>query len=135
MKTKGSKFELEAQRNADLMRAIRDHLAAAPYVSLPTLFAEVVMKPARRFWISEERATIVISAMLRGSRLRLVTDTKREMLAEILRRVKEQRRLHPEKSLAATVAQVVSRPAPKFYLTPGTAKAIYYKIKKKHRPR
>lgn len=118
------------QRNADLMRAFRHHLALAGYVIMPEIFARVAASPSSRFWVSEERATVVISAMLAGKPLPRMRHNKREMFAEIYRRVIIMRRQHPDKTLQEIVSLVISQPAPCFYLTPRTVGEIIYLIKK-----
>jgi hypothetical protein len=37
---------------------------------------------------------------------------------------------HPEMSISEMVLQVVQEPAPKFYLTAGSAKVIIYRVRK-----
>ena len=86
--------------------------------------------PARRFWVSEGRAAIVISMMESGKRLPNMRPTKLKMFNEIHRRYKELRAREPGKSLASLVAEIVMQPAPEYYLTPGTIKEFIFRIKK-----
>lgn len=55
---------------------------------------------------------------------------KREMYQEIFRRVVALREKNPFLSIAKLCAIVVCQPAPKFYITPGTAKAMVCKARK-----
>ena len=66
MKHPGSCSEFSAQRNAELLRAYRNVLSKKSYFNVNSDFNMVVNEPCSRFWISEERAMIVVSAMLRG---------------------------------------------------------------------
>lgn len=130
MKYPGSILDFTHQRNDELLRAFREQLALADYVVMPEIFEKVANSPTRRFWVSEERAAIVISAMLSGKPLPRMLPTKREMFEEIFRRFIKCRKAHPGISLADAIAIVVHSPAPKFYLTPRTAGEIIYRIKK-----
>ena len=89
--------------------------------------------PCSRFWVSEERATAVISAMLRGQPiLDTMRPTKREMFLEIFRRVEEKQKEFPDMPLCDIVFFVVNSPAPKFYMKPKHASDTMYKIKRGH---
>lgn len=131
MKNCGSEFEYAEERNDDLMRAYLSQLDACKVIRLPYVFNRVVNMPSRRFWVSAERAAIVISNMMRGDTLSNMRDTKREMFHEIYRRVLERKKLYPNMSIYELSFLVVQEPAPKFYLTAGSAKVIIYRIKKK----
>ena len=130
MKPHGSHFEYEKQRNDDLMRAYHRHLTQANYVRMPDIYEKVANSPSRRFWVSEERAAIVVSAMMRGDRLDNMRPLKREMYNEIYSRVMRLREDIPHMPISQLVARVVEQPAPKFYLTPGSAKVLICKIRK-----
>lgn len=130
MKNVGAIFEYEEERNKDLMRAYKEQLALRENKDLQSVLNRVVEMPSKRFWVSEERAAIVISEMKRGKGLKIKGKVKREMYHEIFRRVEELQRKHPEMSIYDLTFMVVTGPAPKFYLTPGSAKVIIHKVKK-----
>lgn len=130
MKNRGSEFEYAEERNDDLMRAYLSQLSECDVIRLPQVFSHVVNMPSRRFWVSAERAAIVISNMMRGDTLPNMRMTKREMFYEIYRRVLELQKMYPNKSIYELAFIVVQEPAPKFYLTAGSAKVIIYRIKK-----
>lgn len=117
------------QRNADLMRAFRHHLSEVDRIFMEDIFYLVAESPASRFWVSEERAAIVISAMVAGRRLPKMRPNKKEMFEEILRRYLIAKELNPDRSLSSLVAEIVHQPAPKFYLTPRTVGEFIYRIK------
>lgn len=100
------------------------------YVCLPAIYRDIVNKPASRFYVSEERAAIVVGAMMRGVSIDSMIPNKREMFTEIFRRAMDIRKEHPNMPILEVVSQVVRQPAPKFYLTPGSAKAIIFKAKR-----
>lgn len=130
MKNVGSYFEYEEARNRDLMRAYREQLASAKNASMSKVYEATVNMPSERFWVSEERAAIVISNMMRGDRLDAMRPTKKAMFYEIFDRVKAAQLENPKETIYNLTFDVVNSPAPRFYLTPGSAKVIINKIKK-----
>ena len=131
MKHKGSKFECEKERNDDLMRNYHLLLDQSVHISMPDIYREVVERPSSRFWVSEERAAIVVASMLRGDDLGKMISNKKEMFREICSRVVKLRSEHPNMTVYEACFRVVRQPAPKFYLTPGSAKVIICKAKEK----
>lgn len=130
MKPQGSYSEFKKQRNDDLMRAYHELIKSAQYILMPEIYHKVVDMPTRRFWISEGRAAIVISAMMKGDTLENMGPLKREMYNEIYSRVIKLREKKPDLPIIQLVEMVVEQPAPKFYLTPGSAKVLICKIRK-----
>ena len=130
MKPHGSKFEYGHERDTDLLRAYRQLIISAEYISMPLIYESVVMMPSSRFWVSEERAAIVIAAMMKGDKLLSMRPNKREMFVEIYRRAMTLKKECPQLSVLDVAFKVVRQPAPKFYLTPGSAKVIICKAKK-----
>lgn len=122
-------MDFTSQRNDDLMRAYREQLALANYIIIPEIFEKVAESPARRFWVSEERASVEVARMLVGKPFSRMRQNKREMFEEIFRRYIALRDLHPDKSLFVLVSDIVRQPAPKFYLTPRTVGEFIYRIK------
>ena len=133
-KKNGSVFEYERERNADLIRAfdeqIRMHYHKRIPINLAHVFRNVSNMPSKRFWVTEERAAIVVSNIIKGDSLAGMGPMKREMFMEIYRRTLILQREHPGMSLYKIVTKVCAQPAPKFYLTPGSVKVIIYKIKR-----
>lgn len=131
MKNRGSVFEYARERDDDIMRAYIEQIDSCDQIHLPKVFSRVVNMPSKRFWVSPERASIVISNMMRGDNLASMRPTKREMFFEIYKRVLELKALYPKKTIYQLTCIVVQQEAPKFYLTAGSAKVIICKIKKK----
>lgn len=129
MKAKGSFSQYRDQRNFDLITTYRSVLRSTPPLTSNEIYKMVVSSSAGRFYVGEERATMVISRMLKGDMLISMSEQKREMYREIYRRVLEQIELNPGMPLCNIVIDVVSQPAPKFYLTPQSAKIIIHQIK------
>ena len=130
MKHKGSKFEYEDERDKDLMRAYHEQLESCDTIVLSDIFRNVVAMPSARFWVSEERAAVVIGCMLRGDKLEKMRPNAREMYFEIYKRVVSEREKYTDKSIAEIVFNVIRQPAPKFYLTPDSARVIVTRLKR-----
>lgn len=134
MKHKGSKFPYEDKRNSELINAFRKEMASCSRIVMGDIFKNVVRYPCSRFWVSEERAAIVISAMLNGSG-GCVGKCKMAMYSELLARVKRIIKENPHLPLSKAVFFAVNSPAPMFYLSPGQAKSIINSIRfSKSRP-
>lgn len=129
MKHYGCILDFTDERNAELMRAYRERLADADYILMPDIFARVADSPCSRFWVSEERACIVVSAMMAGRPPKGMRACKREMFREVYRRFRTLRKAHPEKTVFELCVSVVHQPAPKFYMTPRTVGELIYRIK------
>ena len=129
MKYYGSILDFTQERNQELMRVYQDKLSKAGYIVMPEIFEQVANSSCSRFWVSEERAAIVISSLLAGKILPNMRKNKREMFDEIFRRFLIAREQYPEKSIYALAIMVVNQPAPKFYMTPRTAGELIYRIK------
>lgn len=131
MKYHGCILEFTHQRNDELMRAFRKAIATRNFIDISEISQAVVNTPCSRFWVSEERAMVVVSALLKGRPvLNTMRPTKREMFQEIFSRVLELRKRHPDMPLFDVIMDVVNSPAPKFYMRPRCAMEIIYKIKK-----
>ena len=129
MKNHGSYFEYEHQRNRELIKAFREEMAMAKFIRRDEVLAKTVNHPTSRFWVSEHRAAIVMANMLRGDDLANMRPHKREMFHEIFRRFLKLKSKHPDFSIYRLASLAVNQPAPKFYLTPGSAKVIICKIR------
>lgn len=134
MKNYGSKSKYYHERIADLLRAYTQCIAGVSYIYLPDIYRRVVEMPATRFWVSEHRAAVVVAEIMRGDNLHYMRKNKREMFFEIFRRVEALKEEYPaDRPLLHLVEEVVFQPAPKFYLCPGSARALILKGKKQWR--
>ncbi|MDO4929641.1 MAG: hypothetical protein Q4E59_00750 [Bacteroidales bacterium] len=136
MKYKGALMEYAQERIDDLMRAHDEYISSCRYIRMPEVYSAIVNMPSRRFWVSDIRATLVVSAMMRSETvLEGMWPLKREMYEEIHRRVIALREEYPHRTVSDLCAMVVQQPAPKFYLTPGSAKMMVCKARKEWRKR
>ncbi|MCM1077767.1 MAG: hypothetical protein NC411_10455 [Bacteroides sp.] len=126
----GSTLEYSEERITALMVEYDRYIASCSYIRMSDVFDHIVNRPCPRFWVSDIRAAVVIAGMLKGGQLRNMRPSKREMFQEIFRRVCRLKAAHPSLPLSQLVAEVVSQPAPKFYLSPSSARIMVYKAKK-----
>lgn len=130
MKHNGNYLEFEHERNCELMRAYHDDIASCKRIYLDEVWQRVANSPASRFWVSEERAAIVVARIMRGDRLEKMRPLKREMFFEIYRRVCLLLKQHADMTIYQCCINVVNSPAPKFYMTPLSVRTTIYKIKR-----
>ena len=133
MKKKGTISQLQHERDDDLMRAFQQELAGRPHILLPEVLKAVVASPSKRFWVTSERASIVIYNMMKGDELEYMRPLKRKMFREIYRRVMRLKANYPQLSISLLTEQVVNERAPEFYITPQSAKVIISRIRKRRR--
>lgn len=131
MKTFGSLSEHAEARTHDLLRAYFACLDSCKHINMADVFIRVVNLPASRFWVSSSRAAVVVAAIMRGDKLLYMRPNKREMFFEIHRIAMELKTKHPQWSLSRLVQCAVRSRAPKFYLSPGSARALILKGRKK----
>ncbi len=134
MRLKGSTFSFQDERDKDLMRVYREQLSMQKgRISLPDVLRNTVNSPSVRFWTTVERAMAVVSQMRRGQGTRVMMPLRLEMYKEIAQRVDALMTDNPNLDLESAVIRVVEGGAPKFYLTPKSAKTIIHNIRKKWR--
>lgn len=131
MKHFGAKMEYSEERMNDLMRAYDEYIESCDYIRMSDVYKTIVNMRSERFWVSDIRATKVVYSMLRGIKLSKMRPLKREMFEEIFRRVLAMKKENPDMTISECCSMVVCQPAPKFYLTPGSAKIMVCKARKK----
>lgn len=132
MKHTGSNFEYEEERNRDLLRTFRRLIEQSTEICMEKIFKQLVLQPSSRFWVSGERAAIVISDIMRGKQtLKRMRPKKREMFEEIYRRFKMLQKRMPGKTIQELAAIIVEQEAPMFYLEPKSAMMYVQNAKKK----
>lgn len=129
---KGRFFEYRDERNSDLLRAFRECVMSSPEEeSMEAVYQRIVESKSKRFWVSEEQASKVISYMMKGNAIDYMGNNKKRMFEEIYSRVMKLRIDNPDMRIFRLVEIVVAQEAPCFYMTPGSAKVIISQIKSK----
>jgi hypothetical protein len=124
-------MEYSKERIDDLMKVYDDYIASCKYIRMPEVYNKIVNMSSSRFWVSDIRAALVVSAIIRGeAKLDDMRPLKREMYEEIYRQVIILQKESPGLRVSELCAKVVVQPAPKFYLTAGSAKMMICKARK-----
>ena len=126
MKHIGNTFEYERERDEDLLRAYREAIAQVAFIDLDEICRKIVKMPAKRYWISPKRASIIISAIEHGKGVGHLRPNGQRRAMDIYSRYKVLRQQFPEQPLLCLAEKVVFGPAPEFYLTPESAKIILH---------
>lgn len=133
MKPFNAVAEFKHEREIDLMRAFNEqvclHLERG-HVRFSEIFKAVSKMPSRRFWVSAERASVVVSAMLRGECPKM-RPAKRAMFDEICRRVVMLQSQRNGVPFLHIVEEVVEQRAPSFYLTPESIRKYIFNAKRR----
>ncbi|MBR5688432.1 MAG: hypothetical protein IKX36_10845 [Prevotella sp.] len=126
--------ELNEERDQDLWRTYLEVSRSLELLSEEDAVRRTVTSAAPRFYVSDERAARVVSWLENDNeRVERMLPQRREMFDEIYRRTQLLRTEHPDWCLRDLVRHVVSRPAPQFYLTPGSGYMILRRIKRRRR--
>lgn len=131
MKHLGSKSEFEEERNSELLKTYNRLISEADYIVPAVIYNKLVNEPSSRFWVTEERAAVIISKMRKGHSLERMHPNKREMFQEIYRRAMILMKQDATLSVLEVAMKVVNQPAPKFYICEGYAEQIIGLAKKK----
>lgn len=108
-------------------------LRTASDMPLRRMFGAAARRPCSRFWVSEARAAIVVSAMLRDEAPPRMYERKLEMYREICRRVRLKMERDPGLCLTHAVNETIYEEAPEFYLTDESARSIIYRMRQRRR--
>lgn len=136
MRKKGSVFVLSEQRNRDLLRAYNEQVKKQLHLFgrvIQTKLAEkVVNSPAARFWVSSERACVIIYRIEKGESIGYMKRSKLRFYRELYRAFCIYREQHPEITCVKhIVEEVVMLPAPCFPITARVARNIIEKTRRK----
>lgn len=132
MKNKGALAEFAEERAKDLYSAYKEYIENCSLINVKEAYSSIVEKPARRFYVSGIRASVVMSAIERGKKpLENMLPLKREMYEEIYQRVVAMKKTNPEYDLCLCCFLVVEQTAPKYYISGEAAYAIVCKARKR----
>lgn len=134
MRKINSTAEFEAVRRRFLLENFRDVIARQSQISLKRAFRDTAERPAPRFWVSEDRAALIVSKMMADeSCVEGMYEEKKEMYREIYRRFCKIRRQSPARPVADIIFDIVNGEAPRSYLSWQRVKTIVYNEKRGRR--
>lgn len=103
-----------------------------PSRKISEVILALTIHPSPRFWVTPERAAIVVSSMLKGEKNSTRNyDMRIRMYNEIFHKVKIVLRDNPDLSVYSAVHKVIYKPASSFFLSyHAMRKIVYTNIKK-----
>lgn len=135
---KGTKLEFLDDMHDDMMRNFRDVLKESrTSMGMNEICEAAVKRPAMRFYISPLQAFKVVSKIRKGNLhcLDRMPGYRREMFHEINRMVDDcmMKYEFSTKPLLFVVTHVISKPAPRFYVSAESMRRLYYSRQRKRR--
>lgn len=133
MKHVGCVTNFKTERGKALYKAFVETMGECKGQTINELCVRVSTKPSPRFWVSEERAAVVVGRIFKGDLLIEMSRMKREMFFEIADKVGEVLRKNKGMSINEACIKVVNGRASRFHLTPLTIRVLIsnYRRKKK----
>lgn len=129
MKYKGCTSYLIEDRNEDLLRTFDRLMRCGGSLSVEAVYEQMSAMPAKRFWITGERAYAYIVSRNRRNEY----PCRLEMCNEIEKRARKYSKEH-NCSFRTACKAVVLQPAPSFYLSVGAIKNIIRRMRRyRHR--
>lgn len=135
MKYKDSRCYFIQERDADLLSAYQKIIKVRDNIRLSEIEQMLAQSPSRRFWVSEDRAYIVILDLLKGKTLDNMIPTRKAMYQEIFRRFQIHKGNEPQLSNMEIIKRVCAEKAPSFYLTPQSIHVILSRVRKEEKQR
>lgn len=134
MRKKGCQFEYREERDNELLSVFQKvYSQSRTYRRLDEILKDVINHRTKRFWISAERASIVISTMKKGKSISYMKPHKQDMFHEIHRRLMILEKTHTGTPTLQLLEMVLDQEAPSFYISVGAASVILHYIKKRKR--
>lgn len=131
MRHKGSDSEFKELRDNEILALYRKYLNESPSIVVSRMLVDIVNSPSSRFWITEQRAAIVLGQMKRGETFPDAYPQKRAMYRELYRRAQRIWADYPDMSVYSVASMVVEQPAPSFYMSTTLCNLIISRAKRR----
>lgn len=131
MRHKGSDSEFKEVRDNEILALYRKYLNESPNIVVSRMLNDIVNSPSSRFWITEQRAAIVLGQMKKGDTFPDAYPQKRAMYNELYRRANEIWKKNPTMSVYSVASIVVEQPAPSFYMSTTLCNLIISRAKRR----
>lgn len=112
-------------KGQDLVNALHKAMSENPDKKIGELFEIARKMPAPRFYITSENAMRFVSRLDRGLELPFKNDNKKRMYQELYNRLKKKR--GDKKGCYTLLEEIITSPAPEFYMDVETFKQVFYK--------
>lgn len=110
---------------------LRKQLRLYGRVCQSLLAEKAVGSPASRYWVSSERACVVVYRMMRGESIGYMNPVKHRFYTALYQAFCRYREEHPQMPVKHIVEIVVTQPAPCFPVTPRVAKNIIERTRRR----
>lgn len=131
MRHKGSDSEFKELRDNEILALYRKYLNESPNIVVSRMLTDIVNSPSSRFWITEQRAAIVLGQMKKGDTFPDAYPQKRAMYNELYRRANLVWQKNPNMSVYSVAAMIVEQPAPSFYMSTTLCNLIISRAKRR----
>lgn len=99
------------------------------YISAENIVSRAIEKEAQSFYLNIEIYARIINKVRRGC-LSLRNEVKKELYLELWKRHIQIKRQNPEFNSMDCARVIAEQKAPRFYISPGSAVNLYYKLLK-----
>lgn len=134
MRRKGATSQISKERNRDLYEKycilVKRHLSLYGRICKTLIFQQLVNSPAKRYWISSERAYSVVAQIRRGSLDVKPNKNICRLYYALYDEFAKYKEAHPNMPDTRIMEEVIQLPAPCFGLEPRVADIIIRKISK-----
>lgn len=126
-------LEFKKERDDDFAETYKTVIAGlgkqARFTPRQQLIRLTVNHPAKRYYVSYEQASRILSRLLHRKKVTFKNPLKKEMYMEILKQIRTKKKT-TDKPLSQILAETIYSPAPRFYLTVETATLLYNSLLK-----
>lgn len=112
-------------KGEDVVNALYKAMSENPGKKILELFEIARKLEAPRFYVTFDQARRFISMLDRGLELPLKNENKKRMYEELYRRLKRKR--GDKKKCYQLLEEIITSPAPEFYMDVETFKQVFYK--------
>lgn len=122
MPGKRTNYEHKQRFLRELLTVYRRVIAGMEHIDREEMTRRVCASSYSRFWVTEDRATRVITKMINSwGHCPVKRGASRDMYEEIYGRTIDLLQKHPKMEIAQAVTEVVNSPSPRLYLSPRKA--------------
>jgi len=122
-------------RDLEMIDTYERLITKYPRKSRTEIMEMLADSPTKRFWVSEFRASIVISMMMNGRSIDGMNEMRKKMYNDMYSIAKEIKAKNPRVNNMELATLVCETKAPCFYIKPASASVIISRIYKKRRCR
>lgn len=112
-------------KGEDIVNALYKAMSGNTGKKIFELFEIARKMPAPRFYITFDKAMRFVSMLDRGLELPLKNENKKRMYQELYNRLKKKR--GDKKGCYTLLEEIITSPAPEFYMDAETFKQVFYK--------